>query len=47
LSYGFIGWSPETDEESETYSVAGVNAGSTPPGAISNAYTPITRRARG
>lgn len=46
-SYGFTGWSPETDAESETYSVAAVNAGATTPDRLSNPYTSITQRARG
>lgn len=33
-SYGFRGWSPESDAESETYSVPAVNAGAVPPGRI-------------
>lgn len=31
-SLGFVGWSPETDAESQTWILSGVNAGSTPPG---------------
>lgn len=33
-AYGFTGWAPETDAESETYSVSAVNAGATQPGKI-------------
>lgn len=40
--FGFLGWSPETDAESETYTVTAVNAGTaTPDGTTS------IRRARG
>jgi len=43
--YGFLGWSPETDAESEVYSIAG-GAGATDPARITNPTTPITRRTR-
>ncbi len=33
-AYGFEGWSPETDAESETYTVAAVNAGTVTPSKI-------------
>jgi hypothetical protein len=46
-SYGFIGWSPETDAESETYSVAANNASTTPPDRITNTYTGVSQRSRG
>lgn len=46
-AYGFIGWSPETDTESETYTLAAVNAGAVPPDRITNPYTGITHRTRG
>jgi len=45
--YGFIGWSPETDAESESYTMAANNAGTVPPDRISNTFTPITQRSRG
>lgn len=45
--YGFIGWSPETDAESETYTLAAVNAGQVPPDRIVNPITGVTQRARG
>jgi hypothetical protein len=45
-TYGFRGWSPETDAESETYTVAAVNAGAVPPDRITNTTTPIARRVR-
>lgn len=45
--YGFVGWSPESDAESETYSVAAVNAGQTPPDRITNPYTAAGQRGRG
>lgn len=44
--YGFSGWSPETDAESESYTVAANNAGTIPPGRITDTSTPITQRAR-
>lgn len=44
--YGFRGWSPETDAESETYSVSAVNAGTATPDRITNATTPVTQRSR-
>lgn len=46
-AYGFAGWSPETDTESEAYTVAAVNAGTVPPGRITNTTTPVQQRARG
>lgn len=45
--YGFIGWSPETDAESEAYSLAAVNAGTVPPDRITNPYTAVSQRSRG
>lgn len=45
-SYGFTGWSPETDAESETYSIAG-GASASAPDRITNAYTGVSQRARG
>lgn len=44
--YGFVGWSPETDAESEAYTVAANNAGVVPPDRITNATTAVARRAR-
>lgn len=46
-SYGFTGWSPETDAESETYTVAANNAGTAPPDRIANPYTGVQQRSRG
>ena len=47
VRYGFRGWSPESDSESEAYTVAANNAG-TPvdPARFTDPNTPITRRAR-
>ena len=46
-SYGFQGWSPESDAESETYTVAANNAGTATPDRITNsttsAHNPRTR----
>lgn len=46
-AYGFTGWSPETDAESETYTVAAVNAGTATPDRLTNAHTRVEQRARG
>ncbi|MDR3082851.1 MAG: hypothetical protein LBV60_18340 [Streptomyces sp.] len=46
-AYGFTGWSPETDAESETYTVAAVNAGTATPSRLTNTYTRAEQRARG
>lgn len=46
-TYGFVGWSPETDAESESYTVAANNAGTVPPDRLTNPFTQITQRARG
>ncbi len=45
--YGFSGWSPETDAESETYTLAAVNAGQVPPDRITNTYTGVSTLQRG
>ncbi len=45
-SYGFVGWSPETDAESETYSIAG-GASASSPDRLTNAITQVAQRARG
>lgn len=44
---GFFGWSPETEAEANSYSVAAVNAGTVPPDRIPNITTPIQLRYRG
>jgi hypothetical protein len=46
-AYGLVGWSPETDAESETYSVAAANAGTATPDRLTNPYTGVSQRARG
>ncbi len=45
--YGFIGWSPETDAESESYSNAAAGGGSVGPDRLTNAFTPVSQRGRG
>jgi hypothetical protein len=45
-AYGFAGWSPETDAESETYSVAANNAGTATPDRITNTTTRVEQRSR-
>jgi hypothetical protein len=45
-SYGFFGWSPETDLEADTYSVTAKNGGATSPDQMANTTTPITHRQR-
>lgn len=45
--YGFRGWSPETDAESETYTVAAANAGTATPDRLTNTYSRTEQRARG
>lgn len=44
--YGFRGWSPETDAESETYTVAANNAGTATPDRLTNATTAVSQRSR-
>jgi hypothetical protein len=46
-SYGFHGWSPETDTESEAYTLAANNLGTVPPDRITNPYTGVSQRSRG
>ncbi|HEX4811690.1 MAG TPA: hypothetical protein VFV66_02915 [Nonomuraea sp.] len=47
-AYGFHGWSPETDAESETYTVAANNAGTATPDRLTNNVSAKTaQRARG
>ena len=45
-TYGFTGWSPETDAESETYTVAAVNAGTATPSTLADSTTAVQQRAR-
>lgn len=45
--YGFIGWSPETDDESESYTLPAVNTGRSGPDRITNPSTPNIHRSRG
>lgn len=45
--YGFIGWSPETDAEAGSYTVAANNAGTATPDRISNTFTAVTSLQRG
>ena len=44
---GFVGWSPESDAEAQSYSVAAANAGTVPPDRITDPRTPIDQRGRG
>lgn len=47
-AYGFAGWSPETDAESETYTVAANNAGTATPDRLTNSVTAkSSQRSRG
>lgn len=46
-SHGFRGWSPESDAESESYTLAANNAGTVPPDRIVNTTTGVTQRTRG
>lgn len=45
-AYGFTGWSPESDAESETYSVAANNAGTATPDRLTDTTTRVAQRAR-
>lgn len=45
-AYGFRGWSPESDAESETYTVAANNAGTATPDRITGTATAVAQRAR-
>lgn len=45
-TYGFHGWSPETDAESEAYTVAASQAGVIPPGVITDPHTQVQQRGR-
>ncbi len=47
LNAGFRGWSPETETEAGSYTVAANNAGTVPPDRITNPYTPVAQRSRG
>lgn len=48
LTYGFVGWSPETDAESETYTLAQANLGTVTPDRVTNNYSAVpAQRARG
>ena len=46
-SYGFVGWSPESDTESETYTVIAAGANTATPDRLANNYTGIAQRSRG
>ncbi|MGI8680856.1 MAG: hypothetical protein ACR2JO_01720 [Mycobacteriales bacterium] len=46
-AYGFTGWSPETDTEAATYTVAAVNALAAPPSRLPDPPTPVEQRGRG
>ncbi len=46
-AYGFVGWSPESDAESESYSVTAVNAGVTPPDRLTSPNQERQQRSRG
>ena len=47
-AYGFAGWSPETDAESEAYTVAAANAGTNTPDRVTSPFNPKTaQRGRG
>lgn len=46
-SHGFLGWAPESDAESELYTVTAVTQpGWAPPGEVTNSTTQVTRRSR-
>lgn len=47
VSYGFVGWSPESDAESESYTVAANNAGTVTPDRIGNTFTSVSSLQRG
>jgi len=44
--FGFTGWSPETEAESTTYTVAAVNAGTAYPDKIADTKTRSVQRVR-
>lgn len=47
-AYGFAGWSPETDTESEAYTVAANNAGTVAPDRVTSPFNPKSaQRGRG
>lgn len=45
-AYGFVGWSPETDAESETYTVAATIAATATPDRITDTTTAVQQRSR-
>ncbi len=45
-SYGFTGWSPESETEANTYKLASVNAGQVAPDRITNTTTGVSQRTR-
>lgn len=45
IAYGFVGWSPESDAESQTYTVTAL--GTSEPSRITNPNTPVGQRGRG
>jgi len=45
-SFGFRGWSPESDAEAAAYTVAAVNAGVVPPEHMTSSTVAVTQRSR-
>lgn len=45
-AYGFYGWSPETDAESETYTLLAKGGGATSPDQLADAVTGVAQRTR-
>lgn len=46
-NYGFRGWSPETETEAGTYTVAAANAGTATPDKRTDTITGVSQRGRG
>jgi hypothetical protein len=46
-SYGYVGWSPETEDEANSYTVAANNAGTATPDRLTNPFTNATLSQRG
>lgn len=47
IATGYFGWSPESETESLSYSLAQSNLGTLTPDRLTNNFTPVSQRSRG
>lgn len=46
-SIGYVGWSPESETEANTYTLPQANLGTATPDRLTNNFTPVSQRSRG